>query len=226
MSENFYDESEKLKEVIASNLVKYRKAMNLTQIELSEKVNYSDKNISRWERGESVPEVTVLKRLADLYGVSVNDFLIEKSEVDVNANQGIKKKTKLFNKKQTIIILLSVMIVWLVAILVYCAFHSFVPNLKNEAWKVFLLALPVSTIVVLVFTSIWCTNLMNAIVVTVLIWTMAIAIYFCVQFESNWLIFIVAIPVQFMDILWFTLRKIKSNGKKGLKKSNEKNTKQ
>ena len=220
--DNYYDESENLKSIISTNLVKYRKAMNLTQIELSEKINYSDKNISRWERGDSIPEITILKKLADLYGITVNDFLVEKSEVNLEPEPK-KKKTKLLNKKQTLIMLLSVSIVWLVAIVTYCVFHAFVPTLKNEAWKLFLLALPLSTIIVLVFTSIWCTNLMNAIVVTFLIWFMAVAIYFCVQFESNWLIFIVAIPFQIIDILWFTFKKVKVNFGKKTPKNQTKN---
>lgn len=221
MENSELDQNELLRKTIANNLVKYRKAANLTQIELSEKVMYSDKNISRWERGESLPEITTLKTLADLYGIKVDDFLVEKEEIILQETGEKKKKTKLFNKKQLLIMLLSVSIVWLIAIVIFCAFHSFVPYLRDEAWKLFLLALPISTIVVLVYTSLWCTNLMNAIVVTFLIWTMAISVYFCVEFESNWLIFIVAIPFQIIDILWFLFKKVKINfNKQNLKKNN------
>ena len=62
-----------------------------------------------------------------------------------------------------------------------------------------------------VFTSIWCTNLLNAITVSFLIWSTAVAIHICVPVPEIWLIYIVAIPLQVLDILWFTFRKVNKN---------------
>ena len=67
----------KQQELLAKNLVYYRKASGLTQLELAEKFNYSDKSISKWERGEGFPDVFVLKSLADFYGITVDDFYLE-----------------------------------------------------------------------------------------------------------------------------------------------------
>ena len=66
---------EDLKIIFAQNLIMLRKQMKLTQIELAEKINYSDKAISKWERGESIPDVSVLLNLAKLFGVDI-DFLV------------------------------------------------------------------------------------------------------------------------------------------------------
>lgn len=66
---------EDLKNVLAENLIKYRKAANLTQAELAEKINYSDKAVSKWERAAGMPDVDVLKQIADLFGVTVDDML-------------------------------------------------------------------------------------------------------------------------------------------------------
>ena len=63
---------EELNKIIANNLVKSRKNAKLTQLELAEKLMYSDKNVSKWERGDSVPDVVILKQLADIYGITVN----------------------------------------------------------------------------------------------------------------------------------------------------------
>ena len=60
---------EELREIIAKNISDLRKKSGLTQIELAEKLNYSDKAVSKWERGDSVPDVGVLKQIADLFGV-------------------------------------------------------------------------------------------------------------------------------------------------------------
>ena len=63
------------KATIASNLIKLRLAAGMTQAELGEKLNYSDKSISKWERGESVPDVLTLVQLADLFEIPVNQLL-------------------------------------------------------------------------------------------------------------------------------------------------------
>ena len=66
---------EKLKKQIGINIANLRKRQGLTQAGLAEQVNYSDKAVSKWERGESVPDVLTLAHLAKLFGVSVNDLL-------------------------------------------------------------------------------------------------------------------------------------------------------
>lgn len=202
-----------LKKVIANNLIKYRKNAKFTQLEIAEKLKYSDKNISKWERGDAVPDVLILKQLADIYGISVNDFLIEKNDLEVVNNSQEEKskiKNKTFNKKQLLITLLSASLVWLVAITAFslCKIFYFY---DEYAWKLFILAIPLSTVVILVFTSLWCTNLLNAVMVTVLIWTTAVSCYVCIPVHEMWIIFILAIPLQVLDLLWFTFRKVKKS---------------
>ena len=68
------------KSIIANNIIELRKSKKWTQIELAEKLNYSDKAISKWERAESLPDVTVLQQIAALFSVSV-DYLDRKSVV-------------------------------------------------------------------------------------------------------------------------------------------------
>ena len=204
---------EELNKIIVNNLVKYRKNAKLTQLELAEKLMYSDKNVSKWERGDSVPDVVILKQLADIYGITVNDFLVEKEEIVLPKKESKKEKAKFLNKNQILILSLSVGLVWLVAILAYGVL-KFIPPVADFAWRCFVLAIPVTSIVVLVFTSIWCTNLLNCIVVGFLIWTVALALFVCIDVPEMWLIFIVAIPLQVLDILWFLLRKVKKISKK------------
>ena len=70
-------DSEKLKDQIGANISAYRKRAGWTQAELAEKLNYSDKAVSKWERGESVPDVLTLATLAEQLGVTVNDLLTD-----------------------------------------------------------------------------------------------------------------------------------------------------
>ena len=73
---------EDLKSIIAENITALRKGSSMTQIELAEKLNYSDKAISKWERGESVPDITVLKAIADMFGVTVDYLLVREHIVE------------------------------------------------------------------------------------------------------------------------------------------------
>ena len=68
-------DGEKLKQQIGSNIASYRKRAGLTQAGLAEKLNYSDKAVSKWERGESIPDVLTLMQLAGQFEVTVNDLL-------------------------------------------------------------------------------------------------------------------------------------------------------
>ena len=75
--ENYENKNNEIdvKLIISKNIIKYRKKMGLTQLELAEKLNYSDKTLSKWERGESMPDIVTLKQLADIFMISV-DVLI------------------------------------------------------------------------------------------------------------------------------------------------------
>ena len=66
---------DELKNIIAENLQSLRRDAGMTQAALAEKLNYTDKAVSKWERGESVPDVAVLRDIADLFGVTV-DYLL------------------------------------------------------------------------------------------------------------------------------------------------------
>ena len=72
----------KLNEIIALNIANLRKAKGLTQQELAERFDYSDKTVSKWELGQAIPSLEVLKQLGDYFGVTVDYFLHEDSEID------------------------------------------------------------------------------------------------------------------------------------------------
>ena len=77
-------DGEILKVMIGSNIAAYRKRAGLTQAGLAEKLNYSDKAVSKWERGESIPDVLTLMQLAELFEISVNDLLVDPNALPGN----------------------------------------------------------------------------------------------------------------------------------------------
>ena len=72
-------DDELLKNRIGRNIASYRKQARLTQAGLAEKLNYSDKAVSKWERAESIPDITVLKAIADMFEVPL-DYLVQENQ--------------------------------------------------------------------------------------------------------------------------------------------------
>jgi len=59
---------------IGNKIAEARKKINLSQAELAQKVSISPQAVGKWERGESMPDITTLNRLAEIFGVDLNYF--------------------------------------------------------------------------------------------------------------------------------------------------------
>lgn len=182
------------REIVAKNLAEYRKMSGLTQLELAEKLNYSDKSVSKWERGDGLPDVYVLKTIADFYGVTLNDFVSEK----------VPRRPKSARRQHVLIPILSVMLVWLIATVVYMIM-SMLPVLVPGSSLVFIFAIPITMIVLIVFSVLWWHQSLQLVAVSGLIWTIALCVFLTVHIHGVYLIWCVAAVVQVMAILWFFL---------------------
>ena len=192
-------------EQLAKNLAYYRKASGLTQLELAEKFNYSDKSVSKWERGEGFPDVFVLKSLADFYGISVDDFY-----------STVKKKISSQNSsltKQVYIKLLSIGIGWLVTLMTFFFLMTLLPkDAKFQEWLVFVYGALITGVILLVWDFIYHHRLLRVFDTSIVIWTGALTIYLTILVILNlnlYLIFLVGIPLEVLEILWFLFRKNK-----------------
>ncbi len=158
-----------LKKIIANNISELRRAFPLTQAELAEKLNYSDKAVSKWERGESMPDIEVLKQIADLFGVSVDYLLSEthdKSEPDI---------PRLMRRNRLIISGLSCMLVLLVATVIVAALM--IATETTRYWLAYVYAVPVCAVVLIVFNSVWGKRALNFFLISVLVWGLLAGIY-------------------------------------------------
>ncbi len=193
-----------IKDILAKNLVKLRQAKKLTQSELAKQLNYSDKSISKWEHGDAVPPIDVLKEIADFYGVTLDFLVTEKISEDF-----LKKFTKDKNfANKVIITLLAISFVWLIA--TFSFFYGYTLY-DNYYWIFFVGAVPVSVIVVQIFNSIWGKRKYSFIIYSLLIWT-SLALLYLIKLESNlWLLFILGVPLQIAIILWSQLKVSKKN---------------
>lgn len=195
---------EDLKEIIAKNITNLRIQHGYTQIQLATILNYSDKAISKWERAESIPDITVLKGIADLFGVTV-DYLLT---LDHTSEQIInKKETKI---SRSVIILMSLMLVWLIATLSFVTLNLLKINNFNS-WLSFIYAIPLSSIVWLVLNSIWKNKKFNYFIISILMWSTILSIHLTTLnvFDNSWLIYILGAPGQIIIILWANLKKKK-----------------
>lgn len=195
-----------LKEVIAKNLVRLRQATGLTQLQLAEKLNYSDKAVSKWERGESIPDLRVLIQLAQIYHITLDDIVTEQPE------RVVKPKLNL-GKKRVLISLLSVGLVWFLATGVFAVMY-FIPAVEMYAWLAYIAAPLASAIVLTVFSGVWGNRLTNAVVCSFLLWSLAVVVHvflsvFVPGVDRWWLFYLVAVPFQVLIIFWFLFRKVK-----------------
>ncbi len=196
---NKYMTQEEFNKSVGENLAKYRKFNNYTQIALAEKINYSDKAVSKWENGECLPDVYVLKQLADLYGVTVNDLITKR-----NKPRASFSKTNSFFAP-----LLSCCIVWVVALLAFfiimVAFKTY-----DKPWIVFIVSIPVSAIITLVFSCIYRNRCIQFISISTIIWTFILTLHLALVdlFSEIVFLYLVGIPVEVMAIIWYIYRLI------------------
>lgn len=190
---------EDLKLIIAKNITELRRSCNYTQAELAEKLNYSDKAVSKWERGESIPDITVLKSIADIFEVKV-DYLLN-TEHD-NCKDEIKQTTKRKLNNRIMITGISILLVWLIATFVFVNIDIVVSGRKAH-WLAFVYAVPLSMIVWLVLNSVWFKQHRNFLIISLLMWTFLIAVFltFIAIHDYYWQIFLIGIPAQ--AIIWF-----------------------
>ena len=196
-----------IKSIIAQNITDLRRAKGLTQLELAEQLNYSDKAVSKWERAESMPDVSVLVEIADLFDVPL-DYLVraEHPKKEIQPSEDANEMSFLYRKGY--ISGISILLVWLIAVLVYVLISFFAKDAHSQ-WLSFVYAFPVSAIVWLVFNSIWFNPRLNYFIVSLLMWSLFLSIQltlFSLNIKAG-LIYLLGIPGQIIIILWALIKK-------------------
>jgi transcriptional regulator with XRE-family HTH domain len=215
-------DGEKLKLQIGANISAYRKRAGLTQAGLAEKLNYSDKAVSKWERGESVPDVLTLALLAEQFDITVNDLLLDFNQLPGNPGKLEKAMTQVSEKalkrkaNKNIILALSSTLVWFVALLVFVVMSSF-DFLDPYSWLIFFYAVPANAIVLLSLRSAWRDFRWNKALITIIVWGCIVSIHISLHVFISynfWKIYLLGIPGQIAIFMWFRMfRPIKETQK-------------
>ncbi len=205
-----------IKANISKNIAELRLKSGMTQLEFAEHLNYSDKAVSKWERGESLPDITVLAAIAQLFHVTL-DYLIqeEHSPEETAAHEeahAIRRRSIWQNR--SIVTCLGVIAVWFAAL----AFFVIAELVSKENWHTFafVYAMPASAIVWLVFNSVWFNRRRNYFIVSVLMWTGLFAL--CMSFknfaDNIWTLFSLGALGQLIILLCSHLKIVQTDGKK------------
>ena len=206
-------DDEKLKLQIGGNIAAYRKKAGLTQAGLAEKLNYSDKAVSKWERGESIPDVLTLMALAQQFEITVNDLISDPNELPGNPGKLEKAMTQVSEKalkrkaNKNVILALSSTLVWFVALLAYVILSSF-DFLAPYSYLLFFYAIPANAIVALSLRSAWHDFRRNKFYISTIVWGCLLSIHvtlWTVCHYNFWKVFLLGIPGQFAIYLWFRM---------------------
>lgn len=183
-----------IKENIAKNLVALRKSRKYTQQELAEKLNYSDKAISRWEHAETLPDIETLCKICDIYGVRF-EYLLQEEQPEKNNPYIIRTEIP----SRIVTMCIAVCSVWIVAFISYMYTNTF---FGNNGWTLFILAIPVSCMVCLVYNKVYfMNNVFRCVMWSVAQWTIILFLYLQLLDKNIWMLFITGVPIQAVIIL-------------------------
>jgi|WetSurMetagenome_2_1015567.scaffolds.fasta_scaffold147250_2 transcriptional regulator with XRE-family HTH domain len=194
---------DEVKLAVASNIIKLRTRANMTQTELGEKLNYSDKTISKWERAEALPDVVVLKRIGEVFEVSVDYLLGAHNQWEMPRDAA---ENAFANKySSSMITRVAIAGIWTLAIFAFVITWV----LGTIQWSIFAYAVPVSLVTVLVLNTIWHNGKNNLYIVAALVLSIIAVIYIILIEYQPWQLFLVAIPAELVVFFSFRIKKRK-----------------
>lgn len=197
--------NDELKLIVASRLIRLRQEHGLTQAELGGKLNYSDKTVSKWERGESIPDAFVLLRLAEIYGTTVDGLLRNDTPwQDPVERQRAQERADAPQFSSTVVTLVAIMSIWTMAVVMFVIFWLATNTLQ---WMIFACAVPLSLITLLVLNSIWNRGRHNMLIIMGLVACIVTLVYLFLLTINPWQLFLILIPAEVLVFLCFRIRR-------------------
>ena len=190
-----------LEKTVAANITELRKSRQLTQLELAEKLNYSDKTISKWERGEAIPDAYVLTQMAEIFGVTV-DYLLSSHDAWESPEQQAARQEEA-GYSVNMIIAISVLGVWTMALTIFVLLWLF----DIILWETFIVALPVSILTYMVLICVFRRRQYLQFVIAAFVLSMFILLYFTLPMQKPWQLFLIAIPAEIIVFLSCNIRR-------------------
>ncbi|MBQ2756565.1 MAG: helix-turn-helix transcriptional regulator [Oscillospiraceae bacterium] len=197
---------EDMKLIFASNLINLRTKANMTQLDLAEKINYSDKSVSKWERGEAVPDVSVIKTMADIFGVTV-DYMITSHDSWKSQDEQREEANKRHRERHFsagMVTLVAILGIWTLALLLFVIFWM----LDYTIYIIFLTAIPATLITLLVLNCVWNDDKRYNVWIVMALVLSLFLIAFLVFFRySPWKLLLVLVPAELIVYFSFKIKK-------------------
>ncbi len=189
-------ENEAWRDSLAANLARLRRENGFTQAELGEKLNYSDKSVSKWERAEGAPDISVLMRLCDLYKVSL-DELTGRSAGTIKPEQA---ETRPSGIGRALTLLIAESAIWLTAVIAFSAL-TFIDAGIDRVWLAFIYALPFSLTVPGVCLTKWKLYPWAAVSFSMAMWSVCVCLQLSVKTETAGMIYVIGCAVQLSALI-------------------------
>ena len=191
---------EDLNKIIAANIVFLRTNAGLTQLELAERLHYSDKLVSKWERGDAAPNAQTLMQLSEIFGVTIDYLFHEHNDAEPTAAD---EKPALPRIRKRIVAAISIVGIWQLALILFTVFWV----LGRYFGIVFIYAIPLSLITLLVLNSVWNNGRHNYYIIAALVCGIFVTVYFTLYKYNCWQIFLLLIPSELIVYLCTRLKK-------------------
>lgn len=202
------------KEIIAKNLEYYRKRAKLSQLELSQKLNYSNKNISKWENAETTPSIFVLNKIAKLYNIKVDDLL---NESTIEKEEKSKTNKAILDGKKKTMFRLAMLALANAIMFTLCTIAIYVLGLVNltefNKWMLYLYLTPFTILSILIYVRV-IYKYVSLILISLFGWLICVCVYVSLIDVINIsLIFVLGSAYQFMAIFITILANLKLSNK-------------
>ena len=193
---------EELKLVTAGNLINLRTGAGMTQAELGAKLNYSDKSISKWERGEAIPDAFVLTQMAELFGVSVDYILSSHDAWEPTVAPEDPRQDVVYST--SVITAIAVLGVWTLALTAFVTLWLAVDQLR---WQIFVAAFPVSVLTWMVLMCVFKRTRHLKYMVALFVLSIFVCVYLLLLNRNPWQIFMIAVLAEVIVFLSFHVQK-------------------
>ena len=189
-----------LKLITASNIIRLRNQMGLTQADLAAKLNYSDKSISKWERGEAVPDTYVILQMAEIFGVSTDYMLSSHDQWEQLPEQPAEQKPVY---SSSIIILLAIVCVATAALTVFVTLWM----LGIAEWRILLVGLSTALLTTIILVSVLQKGKHLQYIIALFVLSLFVLAFFFIGTPNAWQIFLIAIPAEAIVFLSCNMKK-------------------
>ena len=221
-----------LKQIFAANLQSLRLRDGMTQTELGEKLNYSDKAISKWERGESIPDASVLKQISSLFGISLDSLLTDHTQEtepywEKNLEELAAKEKKhhhadrkkeltpeekaLEHKKHRRIAFVAIAGVWVAVILAMIIVWGIEDAFTKPVWMIPVYGVAGTCLLVVIFNSIWGSYKPMLLWISISLFVLSVlaTVYLQLLPRNFWMLFLLMIPLEILLFAVFRLSVLK-----------------